>query len=352
MILAMTAFVGCGNTPAPQITAIKTAETLNIDDTGINLPEIILEYDNGKTEIAPANDFWFNAEYVYVQDGLVKVKSNSPSVFDDELTITHKKNDKLTIKVTVHKIYVPLQSLALTTENGKTRCPAGSNIQMMPIFTPSNATDRNVTYEIANGHEYAAIALNGLLSIDDEAISGDVIEVVVLNGDIVSSVFTITVAMPTVTQSVVVFDAAEPVTDKGDTYTEFFAFDEIDLYKLKQQGYEDIQFSFKIEAKEIKSGYSDIYLDLQKKNGGIWCIYRSEGYFVIGDVGWTDYSGDGYGASTWGYFADDTRETNISITKLIQDCGAVPSIRLSCGASGPGKNEWTHGYSTITISIS
>jgi hypothetical protein len=289
---------------------------------------------------------------VYIQDGKVKLKENVPAIFDDELRVTYKKNDKLTIKVIVHRIYVPLQSLALATESGKTKCSAGSSIQMTPIFTPSNATDRNVTYEITNDYKYAKITPDGLLSINNDAISGGEIKIVVRNGDIVSPVFTVTVAMPIVTQTIVVFEGTEQVTDKNDAYTEFFAFDGIDLYELKRQGYEDIQFSFKIEAKGIKSGYSDIYLDLQRKNGGVWCIYKSEGYFVIGAVGWTDYPDDGYGAGTWGYFTDNTRETNISITELIYNCGATPSIRLSCGASGSGQNIWTHGYSTITISIS
>jgi hypothetical protein len=352
LVLFCSVLIACAYKPAPQVIAINTTETLYIDDIVANLPEINIKYDDNTQKTAAANDFWFNGKHTYVQDNKMFVKPTAPYIFEDEMQIIYRNNENIKTTLRIIKQYVPLESLSLTAENGKTRCSAGSSIQMAPIFTPSNATDRNVTYEITNDYEYAAIGPNGLLSVNKNAASGDEITIVVMNGDIVSPIFTVTVAMPTVTQTVVVFDGTEQVTDKNDTYTDFFAFDEIDLYELKRQGYEDILFSFKVEAREITSGYADIYLDLEKKNGGVWCVYRSEGFFVIGAVGWTDYADDGYGANTWGYFADNTRETNISITKLIQNCGAVPLIRLSCGANGSGQNKWIHGYSTITISVS
>jgi hypothetical protein len=176
-VLSCFIFAGCGGKPAPKVVAIKTAETLYIDDTGIALPEIKLQYDNGTEKTAAASDFWFNGEYTYVQDNKIFVKQTAPFIFEDDLEIIYRSDKN--IKTTLHivKQYVPLESIAISTENGETTCKQGETLQLSVAFMPINASDRKVVYEIIQGSEYAAVDGDGLLTINEDAVIDSVIQI-------------------------------------------------------------------------------------------------------------------------------------------------------------------------------
>jgi hypothetical protein len=166
-------FSGCGNKTTPKIIAVTTAATLEIDDTGIDLPEIKLQYDNGTEKNAAADNFWFNGNYVYVQDGKLKIKAAAPPMFVDKLEIVYRRDMAIKISIDIERVYIPLQSIALSTENKRNSCPVGSSTQIQVTFIPSNASDKNVNYEIVSGNDFAEINSNGELIVYKDAVVGN-----------------------------------------------------------------------------------------------------------------------------------------------------------------------------------
>jgi hypothetical protein len=348
VIMSFT-FSACGHRGGEFVVSGVSAEDIVMDDIVADLPAISLVNIDGEIKAAAADDFWFNARYVYVQYGRIYIKGSAPGEFTDNLEIVYRWDRTIKTTVTVKKMFVPLIGISLNTNNGRNNCPVGGVVQIVPTFTPQNASDKDIFYEIIEGGDFAEITSGGALSVGEDVGIGAVIAIRGQAGDIISDLI-VTVTPPEISYSFVTFAETEIVTSVIDTYTEYQSFPELDLAYLYSIGYRDVNFSFFIEAREERDGYVELYIDLRKINGGAWCIYESENYFDIGGVGWHDYADDGYGAKTWGYIVDDTGHTeDLTIKNIIKDCGANPEVRLSCGANG---GRWVHGWSSITITVS
>ncbi|MDR3185230.1 MAG: hypothetical protein LBU04_00205 [Christensenellaceae bacterium] len=357
VLLTLTVLLcSCAKNPIDFIATNIIANDITL--AGLTRHELVFELEDqyGNRQDANHSDFWFNAKYVYIMERLVVVKESAPEEFTDEITIEHKSNSVLKAKISVEKVRVVLQSLTLMTDNGKKRWAPNRAVQLITTFTPSNTTERDVSYEIVSGREYANIdSEGGILSIRGDAQSGKEVGIVVKRGAIISPVYTITIAMPIVTQGLLISDGYDLVTSYESVYSDFYTFDEIDLNELHKLGYKDIEFSFGIESIK-KAEYSDVYLEAQKKNGGIWNIYTGE--FSVGSEGWDYYTEGEYNDQSYGSLTGSTYMKNITITEFLLLCGPTPMIRMVCGSRGAsgsngyGRSRWVRGHAGITIMIS
>jgi hypothetical protein len=172
VIFTATMFYGCGNKTAPQVVSIKTAETLNIDDTGIDLPEIRLQYNDGTEKAAAMGELWFIATNTFVQNDKVYVKQNAPFIFKDEMSIIYRNDKSVKTTLKIIKQYIPLDGIMLSTADNVTTCKQGETLQINAAFIPVNASDKNIEYQIIVGAEFAQIDGTGLLTVAETAPVG------------------------------------------------------------------------------------------------------------------------------------------------------------------------------------
>jgi hypothetical protein len=177
VIVLLFLLSACSNNGNLFIAESISLQDIVMNDSFVNLPVISLIDTGGRTKTASMNDFWFNANYVFVQDGKVKIKENAPSSFNDELEITYKNNPQIKTAVKVEKIYVQLISFLLSASSVGNNCPIGSSVQIIPAYTPKNASDKKITYEIIEGGDFSEITSGGVLSVREGAIIGTVITV-------------------------------------------------------------------------------------------------------------------------------------------------------------------------------
>jgi hypothetical protein len=176
IILLCFTFSACGHRGGGFVVSGISVEDIVMDDVAADLPVINLVDADGKIKPAAADDFWFNAHYVFVQDGKVKVKENAPPMFNDKLEITYRYNTAIKTSVDVKRIYVSLQNIVLSTENGRDNCSVGSSVKIQVTFIPNNASDKNVDYEIISGNEYSEINSSGeLVAGKDAAVGGKIV---------------------------------------------------------------------------------------------------------------------------------------------------------------------------------
>jgi hypothetical protein len=159
------------------IAAGVSASNVRIEYAETPLPSIVLLDKDGKVKSAGANNFWFLAERVYVQDGVIKVKGDAPSIFTDRLEIIYRENADVRTTIVVEKVYIPLERLELSTADGRNKCPTGGRVAIIPIFYPNSAGDKGLDYEIISGKDIARINGNGVLSVNDGVATGTEIQI-------------------------------------------------------------------------------------------------------------------------------------------------------------------------------
>jgi hypothetical protein len=169
--------VACSQKLPSSIVDVETVNSILMNNSNQELPEIKLVKENGEKIAAKYSDFWFNAEYVYVQNGKVYPKPTAPYIFEDVLQITYRYDKN--IKTTLHivKQYIPLDGITLSTANNATTCKQGESVQFNVAYYPNNAGDKDVIYQIIQGVEFAQIDGTGLLTVNELAAVGEEIKV-------------------------------------------------------------------------------------------------------------------------------------------------------------------------------
>ncbi|MGD9901467.1 MAG: hypothetical protein AB7S44_02890 [Spirochaetales bacterium] len=178
------------------VVSIQSANlnyTINDEQTSMDNIEFI--YENGSTQAASYADFWYISQnsYIYVQNGYLKTSETAPAVFSDTLQIIYKKDASITADIQVTKEYVPLESIELVNEHDKYVCLPNNEIVLDVVFTPTNASYKQVQYDIVSGGEYATIDESGRLLLGADAPIGYVITVSATGENDISTTVDVTV---------------------------------------------------------------------------------------------------------------------------------------------------------------
>jgi hypothetical protein len=346
-ILLCFTLTSCGAESAPKVVAIKTAETLYIANIVANLPEIKVKYGDNTEKVISHDNFWFNGEYTYVQDSKIFIKETAPYIFEDDLEIIYRENKQ--IKTTLHivKQYVPLESITISMENGEITCKQGESLQLITTFTPINASDKNIVYEILSGNEIADITEDGILSVDENAEIGTEITICVTAGhngkpenaadDIDTAEITIIVSFPLITKTVTLLKNEldkEYYVQEWLYTSDYDGWQNIDLdfRELFHQGYENVTFEWTISAANVKNGRGTAEPEIQVE------LYN-------GSTAKTVYHNPDTG---WG---TDWEEHTVVFTQGINNILSFNQIR--CAFRDRGTDEyWYVDWSAVTIIVS
>jgi hypothetical protein len=232
-----------------------------------------------------------------VQDGKIKVKGTAPIIFTDELEITYRNDTSVKTTVKIERVFVPLQSVILSTADGRNKCPAGSNIKINVNFIPQNASDKYVVYEIESGEEFAGIDENGVLSVNKNAEIGTEIKICVTpkQEDTVATEIVITVSSPLIIKPVTLLKWREGgyIVQQWLYTSDYDSWQDIDLdfRELSIQGYELVTFEWTISVTNDKNGNgtAEPEIKVELYNGSLTkTIYYNQD--AGWGIGWEEYT--------------------------------------------------------------
>ncbi|MDR3216251.1 MAG: hypothetical protein LBT55_02390 [Clostridiaceae bacterium] len=145
LALLLLAFAACGSgEKKAKVIAIEEIDDVVLIDGGVDLPYIKVTMSDGTTEPAEYASFWFSAEYVFVQSGRLLAKEDAPQEFADVLTVTLKDDINIKQTVNIEKPFIPLKSVDILGQGGKSYCIAGENLVLELVFKPANTSVKNI----------------------------------------------------------------------------------------------------------------------------------------------------------------------------------------------------------------
>jgi hypothetical protein len=162
---------------AGKVIAILAPDSLIIGENGTALPKFRLQYDDGREDIVSADSFWFVGVNSYMIKNKIYPKPDAPFIYEDEMQVIYRNNTDIKTTLNIIKKYVPLESIILGTRNNEFSCEQGESLQFLPDFSPADATDKSLVYEIVHGNEFAAINNNGLLTINELAAVNEQVQI-------------------------------------------------------------------------------------------------------------------------------------------------------------------------------
>jgi len=125
----------------------------------IDADDIVLLQDTTPISVYPSyNSFWFNAEHIYVRDGNIHIKPDAPAEFTDVLAVTARARPSFSVGIRITRPYIALESITLTVGS----IIVGEPFQIIPTFTPINATIRTLQWEVTQGS--ATITQGGIIT--------------------------------------------------------------------------------------------------------------------------------------------------------------------------------------------
>jgi hypothetical protein len=112
-----------------------------------------------------------NNEFVTIDDnGLLTIAENAPIGFSFEISARCENVNGQIYKFVVEKI--PVTNVNLFAQNGQYTVVPSQKLMLKTTVQPLNATYSEPTFVISEGSEYATIAYNGLVTINDTAPIG------------------------------------------------------------------------------------------------------------------------------------------------------------------------------------
>jgi len=176
-VVSIIVLTGCfDEVVQPQIIEISAIESLIVDDVQVDLPQIIVKFDNDECIVAHYDLFWFNADHVYVWSGRLFVKPSAPYVFEDLLHISLRSNGNISATIKLHRLYVEVKSLTIES----TILLVGEETQLTALFTPHNSTNRSLVWEVLQGD--ASISDIGIITPLSQSSKVATIRVTAANG--------------------------------------------------------------------------------------------------------------------------------------------------------------------------